>query len=249
MRLGRLPHNPLAVALAPQLAAHRFGAFAPPPKLDRSHIDYQPGLFRNDVLPDCSAAGIVNAASAASALNGSALAIDPATVPPFYALCAGCEATDAAMEASDGAVLIEVLQRQLRDGFPVGTQTPLVARFAVVRPDRIALANAMVRFGSVYAGVTLHQAEMEWPAVWDLGDSAVVGGHCVVFFDYTGLGDADTVRVATWGMLQDVTWRFIEERTDEAYVLLFGRELARADGIDLGVSDDQLDAELAAMVA
>ena len=90
---------------------------------------------------------------------------------------------------------------------------------------------------------------MEMPPVWDAGldDGAIVGGHCIVAWDYAGLADDATVRVATWGQWQPATWRWLAARLDEAYALLWGRELARADGVDLGVSDDVLDAELAAM--
>jgi len=45
-------------------------------------------------------------------------------------------------------------------------------------------------------------------------------------WDYTGLGDTDTVRVATWGQLIRVTWRWLERATDEAHALDFPQETA-----------------------
>ena len=85
MRLGRLPHDPAALASAPSFAAHHFAAVKPPALLDRSHIEFAPGLYRNDDLPDCSAAGLANAAGMVAALNGYGLAVNPDKVPLFYA--------------------------------------------------------------------------------------------------------------------------------------------------------------------
>ena len=255
MRLGRLPHDPAALARAPSFAAHHFAAVKPPALLDRSHIEFAPGLYRNDDLPDCSAAGLANAAGMVAALNGYGLAVNPDKVPLFYAACAGCDATDAAMQATDGAVLLTVLARQVRSGFDVGPQT-LVGLHGTVPLDRSVLASAMTRLGHVYLGVTLRERDMELPAVWDVldgrDDGAVVGGHCVVAFDYAGLQDSAVVRLATWGAWMPATWAWIAARTGsgqgEAHALVW-RQLGNAVGSDLDVNADLLEAELKEMAA
>ncbi len=89
MRLGRLPHSPAAVSAAPSLAGHRFAATLPPAKVDRRAIPFAPGMYQNDSLPDCTAAGLANAAGMVAALNGYQLTVDPTLVPPFYAACVG----------------------------------------------------------------------------------------------------------------------------------------------------------------
>ena len=245
MRLGRLPHSPAAVSAAPSLAGHRFAATLPPAKVDRRAIPFAPGMYQNDSLPDCTAAGLANAAGMVAALNGYQLTVDPTLVPPFYAACVGCAPTEAAMAATDGAVVLDVLRRQATQGFGVGPQE-LVGLFGTL-PSREAIASAVASLGHAYLGVTLHQADMdafEAQGTWDTGnDGPVVGGHCVVIWDYEGLGDGDTVRVATWGALQSATWRWVQTRLDEAYALVW-RQLAGADGSDIGVGVDALEAEL-----
>ena len=247
-RLGRLPHDQAAVDHAPSLGAHRFAAALPPAKMDRSAIPYAPGLYQNDILPDCTAAGIANAAGMVAALNGYAMAIDPAKVPPFYASCVGCEPTGAAMAATDGAVLLDVLARQARSGFDTGPQS-LVGLFGTLPPMRSVLASAVATLGHAYIGVGLRERDEEsfsqqepWFITPD--DGAAIGGHCVVIWDYAGLGDGDLVRIATWGALQPATWAWVEARTEEAYALLW-RQLAAADGPDIGVDVDVLEADLA----
>ena len=252
MRLGRLPADPARLARTPSLASHRFAAVPPPVRLDRSAIEFQPGLYGNDYLPDCSAAGLTNAAGMVAAINGYTLAIDADKVPPFYAACVGCDPTDAAMEATDGAMLLDVLQRQLQSGFDVGEQVPLIGLHGTLPLQRSVIANAMCRLGHAYLGVTLLERDMEPAVVWDVqpgrDDGAVVGGHCVVGWDYGGLGDGDTLRLATWGGWQRATWQWLAARLDEAHALVW-RQLAAASGADIGVDADALAADLAGMVA
>jgi hypothetical protein len=244
MKLGRLPHNPAAIAAAP---AHRFGVIPPPTTLDRSAISFTPGLYDNNSLPDCSAAGLANAAMAIAALNGYELLIEADKVPIFYSLCVNSAPTPAAMEATDGAVLLDVLARQAVQGFDIGPQT-LYGRYGTVQLTRTALALSLARLGVGYWGVTLHDRDMQtfgdrWDVMPGRDDGAVVGGHCVVAWDFTGLGDGDTVRVGTWGRWQVATWNWVHARLDEAHALVF-RQLARADGFYNGVTADGLVAEL-----
>jgi hypothetical protein len=251
--LGRLPHDPAALARAPSLAVHRFAAMPPPPRLDRSAIEFQPGLYGNDHLPDCSAAGLANAAGMVYAINTrSELAINPDKVPLFYAQCVGCEPTDAAMMATDGAVLLDVLMRQWQSGFDVGLPVKLVGIPGVLPLKRPVLASAMTRLGHAYLGVTLLERDMEQAAVWDVqpgrDDGAVVGGHCLVGWDFGGLGDGDTIRLATWGGWQPATWQWLAARLDEAHACVW-RGLAANTGVDIGVDADALEATLQSFAA
>lgn len=218
MRFGRLAHDPIALASVP---AHRFGAVPPPPALDRRSVDFMPGLYQNNYLPVCTAVALANSARATAALAGYQLVVDPALVPAFYAACVGVPDTDAAMEATDGAVALDVLARQARDGFNVGPQTLYGQSAAIDVASRSDLASGIARYVG-YWGITLHDRDMQtvggrWDVVPGRDDGPVVGGHMIIAWDYFGLADSDVVRVGTWGTLQQTTWRFVRARLNEAY--------------------------------
>lgn len=218
MRFGRLPHNLAALARFP---AHRFGAVMPPPRIDRSAVSFAPGLYRNDILPDCTAVALVNAASATAALVGFTLSVRADLVPAFYAGCVGCPPTDAAMEATDGAVALDVLRRMGRVGYEIGQAVPLFGQAAVIEPaSRAELASGIQRWTG-YWGITLRDRDMQTVGTrWDTNggdDGPIAGGHMVIAWDYTGLADDDTVRIGTWGAWQPATWRWVHARIEEAY--------------------------------
>jgi hypothetical protein len=223
-RLGRLPHSPEAVAAAPSL---RYAAEAPPPPtLDRTGIAYQPILANNDSLPTCTVAALLNAALAVEALQGAGgLAIKDGCWLPFYAALAGCAPTPEAIAGTDGLVLLDVLRRQGTQGFDIGAVAPLTGDLGTVPLDRASLASCMARLGFVYLGVDLYEADIEsvgsaWIAPPGRPPGALIGGHCVLLWDYFSLGDKGEVSVITWGDLQPATWAWVESRAREAYGLL-----------------------------
>lgn len=244
MMLGRKHHDPVQVARAPR---HTFGATLPPAVLDRSHLSLMPGLYGNDIYPDCTAVALVNAARGVAVLNGFGLVVEPDKPLEFYA---GCVGNPPSLAASDGAVMLDVLRHQGATAYDVGPQR-LVGNFGTVRANRTSMALAMARLGFVYFGVTLLDRDMEavnsgtpWDTVDGRDDGGIVGGHAVFAWDYAGMGDNDHVRVGTWGQWQPASWKWIEARTDEAYALVW-RQLARADGTFYdGVTADGLVAEL-----
>jgi hypothetical protein len=231
--LGRKPHSPAAVAAAPQL---RYAAEAPPPAtLDRSGINYQPQAWGNTDYPDCTAAGLLNGALASEALStGGALNIAPLAWMPFYCACAGCAETPAAIGASGGAAMLDCLKRQGTQGFDIGAVAPLTGDFGVVALDRLSIARAIVAMGWVYAGIDLFQADMDATGTWEAwpNPGAAVGGHCIVLWDYNGLGDTDTVGIATWGGFQECQWARWDQIAREAYCVFFPMTVA-ADVIDV----------------
>jgi hypothetical protein len=243
MKLGRLLSDPIALAKIPSLDGHRFAAMAPPPYVDRSAVSFVPGLYQNNVLPDCTAVALVNAAQGVAAVNGWQLDVDPNKVPAFYAKCIGLQGyTMAQLAATPGASLVDVLHTQLQ-GYDIGTQTPLVGIPGQVPLNKLALASAIARLRHAYIGVWLRERDMETvPGVWDAvpgrDDGKQVGGHAVFLYDYTGLQDTDTVRVGTWGMWQHATWRWLLARCDEAHALVW-RQL---DPVDADVLVAQLGA-------
>ncbi|HXT81397.1 MAG TPA: hypothetical protein VN702_17665 [Acetobacteraceae bacterium] len=244
MRLGRLPANHADIARAPSLRDHHFAAMPPPAKLDRRDIDFQPRMFGNNIYPDCSAAGLANGMLAVSALDGLTPVIADAMVPAFYAECVGVANTDAAIAATDGAVLLDVLRHQATQGFSVGQQVSLAGLFGTVARNRTSLAQTMAALGFAYIGVNLYDRDMQTSGIWDddgRDPGPFIDGHCIDIWDYLGLADTDTARVATWGGFRTVTWRWIDARLDESWGL-FWRQLTPER---MTVEDDD---RLAAMV-
>ena len=251
MRLGRQPHDPDAFAALPSI---RRGAMLAPPVLNRTHIAYAPRMFANDTIPDCTAAALANGLLAIGAINGAEPVITDDLVPRFYAACIGHpDADPAALAATDGAVMLDVLHRQLASGFDVGQQVPLVGVFGTLRLSENSLALGMARLGGVYAGVDLWASDMDAFAAGRVPDVSrggeMVGGHALWLWDYPErIEDGAAVRIATWGAVATVTWGWLLDRVREAYGL-FWRQSALATGMDLGVSADALAASLAEMVA
>lgn len=239
MKLGRLPADQAALARAPQLAGH-MRAMPPPPTLNRSSIPFAPQMDGNGEIGDCTAVGIANAARGMAALNGFGVDIPTDRVVGFYSASTGYDPADPSTD--QGGVELDVLGHQLAHGFDTGGQAPLVADFATFDPgDRATFASALARIGPVYLGVNLALADLDTSVTWDtgtLGDqtAGTWGGHCLIAWDYTGLGDGDTVRLATWGTLQPCTWRWLTSRCEEAHVLIW-RQLMKASRLNFAGVD------------
>jgi hypothetical protein len=225
-RLGRLPHDPVALSAAPQ---HRFGAFRPLDRLFRSLTDWQPGLYDNDVYCDCTSVALYNHARGVEWMQAqSELAMSHHAPLSFFAECAGDPPN---LLAVNGLVALDVINHAATFGIQV-VSGELYPQYGVIRPTRIALARAMERFGGIYLGVTLHDRDMQTTRVWDThGDPGPAeGGHMVNAWTYEdGLGDDATVYIGTWGYWQPVTWAWLEARVDEAYGPVWP-QLARGDG-------------------
>ena len=218
MKLGRKPCDLVALSRHPQ---HRFGAVSPHSSLDRRSVDFVPELYMNNVIPNCTAVALANVARATAALQGYQLVVDPATVPAFYAACVGVADTEAAMAVTDGAVALDVLARQARDGFDIGPQKLYGQSAAIDVASRSDLASGIARYVG-YWGITLRERDMQtvggrWDVVPGRDDGPVVGGHMIMAWDYFGLADSDVVRVGTWGVIQQATWAFVHARIEEAY--------------------------------
>jgi hypothetical protein len=224
-RLGRAPHDPVLLAAAPP---HLMGAAKPPATLDRRAIFWTPTLVRNDVLPTCTIAALLNSARAYALVHGFDIPTDEAKALMFYARLAGCLVADIA--STDGLDMLAVVQAARDRGFDAGGQTPLAPTFAAITPiDRDAMADAMATRGAVNLGVLLSVSDQTMD-VWDTitptdaGDAAPGswGGHDLAGIDYSGLGDDDLVRLATWGGFHLATWRWIRLRTELAVSHVWG---------------------------
>jgi hypothetical protein len=214
-RLGKLRSNPADLSAA---HVHTFGASIAPAVLDRHAVDFTPCLDGNDRLSNCTVVSVANMIRGRAALNGYHAYVDTAKVIEFFLAAAGNPPDPSTIE---GLIYLNVINRQATLGFDTG-HDKLYGIPGTVGISRNSLAVAMNELGSVGMGIILKQKDMPTAIptpVLDIGpnDGVEVGGHAVIGFDYTGLGDLDTVRMGTWGYWQNVTWRWLESRIDEAH--------------------------------
>lgn len=234
MRLGLAKHDPAALAAVPL----HYAATMPPGRgLGRiGGIKFQPSLCDNDLLPTCVAAFLLNSARATAwARTGADIVNDQRKAVTFYASVAGCADNFVAIDATDGVQMLTAFQHAAEFGFDVGQQVPLCP--AITRcqaDDRFSLAHAATD-GLTALGVNLAAADRKMGAVWDVDMPGVTvadqqagtwGSHCLGLWDWDGFGETDTVWLATWGMLQRATWRWVHSRLEsgEAYAVDWQQE-------------------------
>lgn len=221
--LGRLPHDPIRLAaVAPHLTT-----LAVPARLDRSRIDFAPGLYQNDILPDCTAVGLANSARAAAWVwAGTDIVVDPNRVRQLYAKAVKLPDDIVSLAGSGGVQMLDLLEAASGAGVDFGEQTLLVPTWERCDlSDQFNIAHAML-YGAAYLGVDLAGADMA-ARVWDkpyvpnVGDETPgsEGGHTIIAWDYEGLELGDLVRFGTWGEWKPGTWRWLLDRLDgqEAY--------------------------------
>lgn len=221
---GRCEHDPARVAA---VEPHIIGASAPtayPSNFEMwtaltTNKAWMPTLVQNNVLPTCTIAGLMNSARVWALRHGFDLVSVEARLLAFFASIAPCADTVAAIAATDGLVLLDVMEHAAAGKFDVGLQAPLIPRVRRIEiTDMDALKDAIKSTGSACIGVTLRQADVQPGANWRGGVANAgpkAGGHCVILYAYTG-GD---FAVATWGetLVADDEW--LKSRMDEAYSL------------------------------
>jgi hypothetical protein len=211
---GRLDHDPVRVAsVEPHIIS------APAPADFPTNIIWTPSLVQNNVLPTCTIAGLMNSARIWALRHGFDLVYVEAKLLEFFASIAGCSDTIAAIAATKGLVMLDVMERAAAGKFDVGEQAPLIPRVRRIEiNDMDAVKDAIVSNGSACIGVTLRQADVQPNADWRGGIAKAgpkVGGHCAVLYGYIG----DDFDAATWGerIVADKSW--LTSRWDEAYSL------------------------------
>jgi hypothetical protein len=207
--LGRLSHDPEWYAsVDPHVPADTI------PETVRG-LDWTPTLASNLSLPTCAVAGLANGARIAVLRRGYDLVSSDDALLTFYARLAGCDDTPAAIAATAGLRLQDVLEAASGPGFDVGEQAPLVEKFrAVQHVDH--LRDVIARFGSAYLGIMLHEEDVADDAVWvGAASGPSYGRHCVVAYAY----GAEGFSLATWGTIVSCDSAFLASRLDEAYAI------------------------------
>ena len=214
--LGRKPHDALRVG---QIAKHRMGAGGPlPPAISRSNSAWTPTLAQNDVLPTCTVAGLANSFRAWCLTRHVPFdpTVEDGALFDLYAAVAGCAPTPAAIGATDGLVMLDLLDHVRLHGFRFrADQPPAEMDFAAIDPtDLRAVRDSILVHGSAYGGFSLYASDVAEPTRWD-GQPAPpsVGGHCAVPWGYSESGFEDL----TWGQIvtDDLAWW--STRAEECY--------------------------------
>jgi hypothetical protein len=191
-------------------------AEAPAPlELPRPGLVWTPTLARNDVLASCCIAGLANSLRLwCLAYHQFDPLVSDDMLIAFFCECAGCDQTEAAMEAVPGLMMLDVLELAQRKGFDVGAQAPYVPEFRAIDPHDLAALRDAVANQTAYVGVTLYQADLRTPLNWF---GAPVGpvdtGHCLTVPRYSASGFVD----ATWGQEVACDDAWLLGRVSEAY--------------------------------
>jgi hypothetical protein len=215
---GRLDHDPArAAAVEPHLLAAESPA---PADFPLSDIIWTPSLVKNNILPTCTMAGMLNAARIWALRHGFDLVSDDDSLLADFARIAGCADTIAAIAATDGLMLLDVMYYAAAGKFDVGEQATLIPRVKRIDFTNMdAIRDAIVNTGSACIGVTLLQADVQPGAKWlgkpkNAGPAA--GGHCITLYKYSANG---LFGAATWGDTIEVDEAWVDSRTNEAYSL------------------------------
>lgn len=214
---GRRAHDPARVAAAPR---HRMSAEAPAPAdLLRPAVLAKPSLVLNNSLPTCGIAGILNYLRAwTQQKHGFDLPENDQLMLDLYAAVYGCDPTQDAIAATDGLVLIDVLEHIQAHGFRIDSQNIVELTYTSIDITDIgAIKDSIDKTGGAYLGVTLYEADVVPGLLAWTGSIAatgpVAGGHCTTAKDYTRTGMND----ATWGELMPTEDAWLLPRLNEAF--------------------------------
>lgn len=214
---GRKSHDQARVAAAPR---HRMSAAAPAPvECLRPSILTQPSLVHNDTLPTCCIAGLLNYLRAwAQQEHGFDLPENDQLLLDLYGTIYGCPPTIEAIAATDGLVLMDVLEYIQAHGFRIDSQNVVELTFASIDvTDMGAIRDSIDKTCGAYLGVTLYEADvtpglLAWPGSI-AASGPIAGGHCVVPPRY-GRGSMTN---ATWGELMPTEDAWLLPRLNEAF--------------------------------
>jgi len=203
------------------------------------------GMMKNDVIGDCTIAGAGHLVEAWTMNETGTEAIIPdAQIVAAYSAITGYDPRTGAND--NGAVLLDVLRYWKAKG--IGNHK--IGAYVAVQPKNHAhVEAACYLFGGLYIGVNLPISAQD-QKIWDVpsegttgnGTPGSWGGHCVDIINYNASG----LTVVTWGMLQTMTWRFLDAYCDEIFAICSGDWLSKGKSPN-GFTTAQLTADLAAL--
>lgn len=220
-----------------------------PPARDWTHPEKAPrwGLYRNDVLGDCTCASIAHLFQAQSAASGRPIAIRDSDVIGLYARAAGYDPTVPSSDA--GAEMIDVL-REMRNGTGMAGQR--IGAYVQIDPQsRTNVEAALNMLGGIYVGVDLPISAQE-QTVWDVAPVGGYtpsyaplswGGHAMAMLGY----DRTHVVFVTWGAVKVATREWFSTYCTEAWALIDSLWVDQTGLSPSGFNIELLLADLAAI--
>lgn len=201
----------------------RPGIVLEPAPIARNWFDGMPddlGMFKNDVLGDCTCADEYHMIQTLTFNATGKMQTEPdSNVELMYELACGYDPKQGG--EGQGGVMQDVLTFLLNTGAPVGpdgTGRHKLAAFFEIDPRRqMDIQYAINACGGVKIGMNMPRFIMEeMPDIWDVrngDDGGIVGGHDVFHGGY----DWDITNFITWGGKKKMTWEFFAKYVDEAY--------------------------------
>lgn len=197
----------------------------PPPAVDNTNGGTSWGMMKNDVLGDCTCAGLAHSLQIATLNSGIKQTPSDEEVLQAYEQFCGYNPADSSTD--QGGVEVDILTAVSKVGF-AGHK---LLGWASPDPGNIDhWKKAIAYFNAVYIGAAMPlSAQNNGPTVlWNVesGNDGVAGGwggHCLISAKYA----PDMTEFITWGANQPATWDWRNAYVDEVHVLLWDCDLAK----------------------
>ncbi|MFC7753036.1 hypothetical protein [Tsukamurella soli] len=207
------------------------------------------GMLANDRLGDCVEAGSCHQVMAWTASHAIHTLFTDYDAIALYSAITGY--TPSNPNSDQGTDMLTAAKYLCSTGFKdaTGRLHKAGAFLGLQAEDPAELADGCYYFGTALIGVNLPSAwqdafKPDGSGVWDVCDSPIEGGHCVVVVGRRANGNFVAV---TWGSLVEITPGAIEKYCDEAFVFLsqdfLNGQGKTVEGFDLA----QLQADLKAL--
>lgn len=245
--LGRVPSRRDARALRFAKYVDPAAIDKAPPASDWTHAVRSWGMYRNDVVGDCTCAAMAHMFTAQAAnADRPAPEIPDVEVVTLYQCASGY---DPDRPGSDrGAQMVDVLRLMQRRGL-AGIK---IGAYAALTPQsRAEIEMAVNLTGCAYVGVDLPLAAQD-QTVWDVASPGKYddryrpgswGGHAMALLGY----DRSHVTFVSWGQVRIATVEWLMTYASEAWAIVDDLWL-REDGLTpSGFDAERLRADLASI--
>ncbi len=183
------------------------------------------GIMYNDVIGDCTCAGVGHCVQIWSSNVDTEVTVPDADILQLYETVGkyvpnkGNPPAIVSNKTDQGCQQRDVLKYWLAN--PIDDHK-IIAYVAVDPKNIVHLKQAMQLFGCLYMGMLVPKFAMDANLkglIWDLPAGKAPksdDAHCVVLVDYDDVGPT----CITWGMRQKMTWAFYNQYFDEAWAVL-----------------------------
>lgn len=244
-RFGKLPAVPLAACA--RLDAH-LSANLPAPPAALNWAARLPGLawgmMLNDRLGDCTCAAVGHAIQLMTGISrGRVRTLADWAILRLYEAVSGYDPSTGAND--HGAVVADVLARWRARGATWRRGHKIAAYGRVDQANVTVVQQVIALLGFAYVGCEVPAEWEQAPAVWDVSDSPIVGGHAVILVGW----DATGFQLVSWGEVFTMTYAAFERYVDEVWGVVSADWLSPAQITPSGLNLAALLADLDALEA